>query len=341
MKLFLLAALLATFVAGGARGGDGLSGKKLTVGTMPNALGLPLRYAMVAGFFKDAGLDVDLLVFPTGAPINEAMAAEELDIGASGMATVYALATGRFTYIGDGMITIGGESIFARPDSAIAKVKTGKIHGDAATVKGAKILGPVSTAAQFHAIKYADAFGLTPDDFVMVGMDYASAAQAFVTGQGDLVCLSVPFSNQLAARGFVIASDLGQGLDITLVDSVFTQNRLVKERRPDLVAFLDCYYRACDTLNKDEELRRKVGREWYAEEGRTVTDEEMDWEISQKTYNTLDTLLTPGHEFGENILSIGEFFTGQGMIRERNFQNIGKSLDTSLVKELKAKYGKN
>lgn len=64
------------------------SGEKLIVGTMANALGLPVHWAQEKGYFEDAGLDVELEIFATGAPINEAMAAGELDVAVSGMASL-------------------------------------------------------------------------------------------------------------------------------------------------------------------------------------------------------------------------------------------------------------
>ncbi|MCD8349088.1 MAG: hypothetical protein LUC93_00565 [Planctomycetaceae bacterium] len=342
MKMVMVAVLVCGCVFGHTEAGEKLSGKKLIVGTMANCLGLPVRQAQVAGYFDEVGLDVEILIFATGAPINEAMSAQKLDMAVSGMATVHALATGRFTYIGDGMITIGGETIYARPDSIYAKTEGPRpnLYGNAEIVKGARILGPLATAAQFNAIKYVEALGLTADDFDMVGMDYAGAQQAFITGEGDLVASSPPYSNQLDSLGYFPVSDLYRSLGITLVDANYCQNYVLEERRADLVAFLECYYRASEDLNNDPEMRRRVGREWYSEEGRTVTDKEMDDEIRQKSYNTLDTLLTPGHEFGDCMVSIGQFFTEQGMIRERSLPNVQKSMDPSLIQELKAKWGK-
>ena len=100
-----------------------LSGETLRVGTMPVTLGVPVQYAYDQGYFEDAGLDVEIVLFATGAPVNEAMAAGEIDVAVSGMASVYALATGMYTYIGDGSITLDGEAIYARPDSDIAKAE--------------------------------------------------------------------------------------------------------------------------------------------------------------------------------------------------------------------------
>ncbi len=170
-------------------GSTGVSGEKLVVGTMANSLGLPVRQAELAGYFEEAGLDVDIEIFATGAPINEAMASGDLDVAVSGMASVYALATGMYTYVGDGVITTGGESIYARADSEIAKAAKSDsgVIGSAETVKGVSILGPLATTAHYQAIKYVESFGLTADDFSMVSMDYAQAYQAFVTGEGDLI----------------------------------------------------------------------------------------------------------------------------------------------------------
>ena len=47
----------------------------LNVGTMALTCGIPVLYAEEQGYFKDAGLNVNIEIFATGAPINEAIAA--------------------------------------------------------------------------------------------------------------------------------------------------------------------------------------------------------------------------------------------------------------------------
>ena len=49
------------------------------------------------------------------------MARTQCDIAVSGMASVYALSTGMYKYIGDGCLTISGETLYGRPDDAIYK----------------------------------------------------------------------------------------------------------------------------------------------------------------------------------------------------------------------------
>lgn len=337
---FLLAFQFAPSFSSAGEAGK-LSGKKLRVGTMALVLGLPIRQAQKAGYFKDAGLDVEVIVFASGAPINEAMSAKQMDVGVSGMASVFGLATGSFKYVADGMITMEGQAIYARPDHPITKVKGPRdnLYGSAKLIKGANVLGPLSTSAHFHAIKYAEAFGLTSDDFNMVAMDHPQAMQAFLSGQGDFLACVAPYSNLIASKGYFRVSDLGASLGIQLTDTVFVQPEVLKDRRADLLAFLDCYYRAAADLNNDSALWKRIGQEWYGEEGRKVTDEQMADEIRQTRYTTLDSSLTGGKKFGETMMTIGKFFVEQGMIQPENYQNIEKSMDSSLIEELKAKHG--
>ena len=83
------------------------SGKKVVIGTLANWVGLPAWYAYAEGYYEEVGLDVEIVNFGSqGTLVNEAMAADECDIAVSGMASVYALSTGMYTYIGDGCLTI-------------------------------------------------------------------------------------------------------------------------------------------------------------------------------------------------------------------------------------------
>lgn len=314
------------------------TGKTLIIGTMANSLGLPVHQAEMAGYFKEAGLDVKIEIFATGAPINEAMAAGNLDVAVSGMASVYGLATGMYTYIGDGVITTGGESIYARADSKIAKAgKDDKgIIGSAETVKGATILGPLATTAHYQGIKYVEFFGLTTEDFSMVSMEYAQAYQAFITGEGDLLASKMPYTNQLEEAGYVRVSDMNLVSDSPIIDTIFTQNKVAQERGADLELFLDCYYRACADLMNDEVKRREVAQKWYADEGVTYSKSDMDTEIAVKDYFTLEDIDSEDNRIGSFMINIGEFFVTQDMITKNDFPNVEKSINHSFLDNVKA-----
>lgn len=318
------------------------SGNTLIVGTMANSLGLPVHQADIAGYFEEAGLDVKIEIFATGAPINEAMAAGNLDVAVSGMASVYGLATGMYTYIGDGVITTGGESIYARPDSEIAKAGADEngVIGSAEVLKGVSILGPLATTAHYQAIQYIEAFGLTTEDFNMVSMDYPQAYQAFITGEGDLVANKMPYTNQLEEAGYVKVSDMNMVTDSPIIDTIFVQNNVKEERSGDLELFLECYYKACEDLMNDEAGRRETAKAWYAEEGINYSESDMDTEIEVKDYFTLDSVDGDANSLGQFMVDIGSFFVAQEMITPEDFPNIEASIDHSFINNIKARAGK-
>ena len=315
------------------------SGEKLIVGTMANALGLPVHWAQEKGYFEDAGLDVDLEIFATGAPINEAMAAGELDVAVSGMASIYALGTGMYTYIGDGVITTGGESIYVREDSDIAKAGADEdgIIGSAETLKGASILGPLATTAHYQAIMYMGHFGLTADDFSMVSMDYPQAYQAFVTGEGDLVANKMPYTNQLEEEGYVKVCDMNMVSDSPIIDTIFTQNDVAEERKDDLALFLECYYKACEDIMANEDERKEVAMQWYADEGITYSDSDMSTEVAVKDYFTRETVDTDENPLGAFMLNIGKFYVDQEMLTDDDIKNVENSIDKSFIETVKSR----
>ena len=46
------------------------SGEVIRVATMPNHIGLPIQYAVEQGYYEDAGLNIEMILFSTGSPIN-------------------------------------------------------------------------------------------------------------------------------------------------------------------------------------------------------------------------------------------------------------------------------
>lgn len=178
---------------------------KLIVGTMPLTVGVQVQYAMDKDYFEDAGLNVEIEYFATGAPINEAIAANEIDIACSGFASVYSLANAGCVWLAD-VNTTGGMGVYARADSALAAAgntltDNKNIIGSADTLKGLQVLEPLGTAVQYMAECYADKFGLTPNDINQVNMEFASAYQAFQTGEGDLAAMNPPYSYQMDEEG--------------------------------------------------------------------------------------------------------------------------------------------
>ena len=306
------------------------------VGVQPVAMGVPAAYALEKGYFAAEGLAIDLLVFPTGVPINEAMAAKELDIAMSGAASLFPLATGDFKMLSD-INSSGGMGIWTRADSDIMKFQGqaangSDLYGSAESIRGKSFLCPLGTAAQFNVLRYIAQFGLTDADINTVHMEFGQAAQAFMAGEGDAIAILPPFSIQLEANGGVKVGSFEDATDIALCDMVYVSNELLAARRGDLVKYMRAIYKAMDDM-ADKKVRKEFTQPWFASEGRVFDDEAMDQEMIDRIYFDRQYISNPNYVFGEALLPYAEFFVKLERIEQNDIENVKKCLDPSLMEE--------
>ncbi|MDF2654614.1 MAG: hypothetical protein K0R19_1088 [Bacillota bacterium] len=343
----LMVSILAGSFAGcGNSGSSGSSGsggdtadKKfdtLNVGVLVSTVGIPALYADEQGWFDEAGLDVNLIIFPTGAPVNEAIAAKQIDVACSGFASVYSLANANCSWIAE-INTTGGMGIYARPDSPIAKA-TGNVPGapailgSAETVKGAKILGPLGTSSQFAAISYIDQLGLSETDVEQVHMEYGPGFQAFVAGEGDLISISPPYSYDCLDKGYVEVASFEDATNVLMKDGCFARNDVIEKRSEEVELFLKVLVRAMDALG-DDQVRFDYTINKYHENAQEFTEENMQKEIADRSYVNTVFMSDPTYVFGAAMAPISEFLAKQGKISEDNLPNVQKSFNASLLEK--------
>ena len=229
-------------------------------------------------------------------------------------------------------INSGGQSMYARADSDI--VKAGNYNGtnligSPDTVKGATMIGLFASTAQYNAIAYAEAMGLTAEDVNLVNMDHAQGYQAFISGEGDILSTTPPYSNMLDADpNYVMVADMPDLMDgAPLVDSLVVTNELDENYHDVVVAFAECCFEAMDQLAKDDELRAEYATNLYLNEGGvTYSEEDMAAEIANVTYWTWEELENPPFEPGTTMRTMAQFFIDQGQIEADSLSNITDSL---------------
>lgn len=311
-------------------------GSVIRVGTMPLTVGVPIQFAYDHGFFSDEGLDVDITIFSTGAPINEAFAAGEIDIAASGLASVFSLANADARWVGE-INTTGGMGIFVRPDSEIAQL-SGQVGGfpdilgSRDTVEGLSILGPLGTVSQFNIIGFANRFGLDSGNVTQIHMEHGSAFSAFIAGEGDAIAINPPFSFQLKDAGYVLAASFEDATGVSLMDGIFTTANFTENREEELTKFLRAVYRAIDEL-QDFDTRFDFSIEWFADNGLDVDPAFLTSEIEVRQYVTGQMMQEPDFLFGQGMNAIAEFFTEDERIEEANLPNVRNSFAPSFLEE--------
>ena len=349
MKIFtrLLIAACILFIAAGMvfAGGKGEgtstdSGKPLEVGVLVSTVGIPALYAQDQGWFKDAGLNVNLQIFATGVPVNEAIAAGKLDMACSGFASVYSLANGNCVWLLD-INSTGGMGIFARKNSPV--VAAGRnvsgspnILGSAATVRNLQVLGPVGTAPQFMVEGYATRLGLQPSELKMLNMEYVPAYQAFTSGQGDLNATNPPTSYTMADEGYIKVVSFEDATGVTLMDGFFARSEIVKNRPADVQKFVDILIRAMDAL-QDKQLRFSYSMTRFIANGTNYTNEALNREIADRDYIGTKFVTAPNYVFGEAWGAITSFLVRNERITKENGPNVAKSLDPSFLSKTTGK----
>lgn len=275
-----------TETAGGERK---MSGRHWKIGGQVRQTSLYLYYARDLGLFEEAGLDVEIVTLANGPALNEALNAGEIEAAANGMAAVYVLPTENFYYVGDTTINFGGQAMYGRTDSDIVKAGTygdTKYYGSPESVAGANVLGLGAGPQQFIAYAYAEAMGLDSEAIEFVAMDHAQAYEAFITGQGDLLATTPPYSNVLESdSAYTMVADYMDLAGGPLVDSFIVNRDLAEEYPDDVVAILECCYEAMDRLARDDKARSEYAMDLYKNEGGTTySDEDMASEIKNVTF---------------------------------------------------------
>lgn len=297
----------------------------LKVGTMALTMGVPVLYAQEKGYFEEAGLNVSVELFATGAPINEAIAAEQIDVAVSGFASVYSLANADCTWLAD-VNTTGGMGLYVRADSEAAK------NPGAETLKGMKILEPLGTAVQYMTESYAAQFGLAPADIDQVNMEYASAFQAFTTGEGDAMAANPPYSYQLQEAGYVELCNFDEATGVDMCDGCFARNKVVETRGEEIQLFVNCLVKAMDEL-QDEQLRKEFTRKVYDTNAISCSDADLAHEIEGRAYVGSAAMKEPGYKLGAAWVAITDFLVSAEKITSDNAPNVSKSINPAFVSD--------
>ncbi len=318
---------------------DAVPAEKLVVGTMANQIGVPIWYAYETGMYEEAGLNVEVVLFPTGAPINEAMAAKQLDIAGSGMASVFALAAGDCYWLGDYVRTVDGLGVYVRPDSPILNDKGivpgyENVYGSADTIRGITVLGALGTSDQFNVTAWAQIFGLTANDYQMLHMERGPAVQAFKAGEGDAIATVPPYNTELEEAGYVEAGNMTDVSGMYIDDGMIGRKDVVENRREEVKIFMEVTYQAVDMLYADSALVKEFALRWYNENGRDYTDELMDEEIEIKDYIGKVEMSKDTYRFGSMMIGMGKFYITDGKIEPELEENIISSMYPELLEEI-------
>lgn len=208
LLLFVLA-ITALVIFGISNNKEKESLKKIRVAEVTHSVFYAPQYvAIEKGYFKDAGLDIELILTPGADNVMAAVLSGDVEIGFSGSeATIYVYNSGEKDYPKtfaqltqkDGSFIVARENI---TDFALDDLK-GKY------IIGGRIGGMPEMTLEWSLKKH----GIDPNKDLTIdtSVAFASMASAFIGGTGDFVALFEPQATKIVNEGYgYVVASLGE-----------------------------------------------------------------------------------------------------------------------------------
>jgi NitT/TauT family transport system substrate-binding protein len=240
-------ALLVASVASAAQAAD-----KVAVGTGGSASDAPFYIAYDKGFFRDEGLDVDLIVLDSGAKVIAPLGTGELDVGSGALSVGFwnALLRGiKFRIVADRGHAEPGylyQTVFMRKDlvdggqfKSLVDLK-GMRMGFAA--QGVTSLSLLNEAAKFAGIKY--------EDVVPVYLSFPQQIAALQNKALDGTFLIEPQATAAVNAGYGVRfMDTNVFYPHQQISTIFYSDKFARERKDVADKFMRAWLRGVRAYN--------------------------------------------------------------------------------------------
>ncbi len=180
LRVLLIGLLLLTvsgFLWAGGQTDRKAATKPLKVGYLPFAGFGPIYVADNNGWFDEAGVNVELVLFDSGPPLLEAMAADQIDVGALG--GIPTLRTASREVFDMRIISVEADV------SGFTTLVSDTSINTVADLRGKKVSVPWGTTSHYFLGRALAKFGMTIEDVDLVEMEVLDAQAAFIAKRID------------------------------------------------------------------------------------------------------------------------------------------------------------
>ncbi len=313
----------------------------------------PVYIAREKGFFDEAGLKINEVLFDNGPVQMEALSSNSWDIGATGVGGVLSGAIGYDAIlVGASNSDNGTQTIWVREDSDIAAAGVGNntvnasIVGDAESWKEAQVLCTSGNVLQYLLLKTLGGFGLTLDDIEFVAMDSPTANSAFLAGQGDAAVVTGAISFAEDKDNYVLASS-GNLADTGLMCNFMANKNSYSdpEKYEAMKIFMKVYFETIDWMNKNKEEAADLCSDFNQECGINLSPEVATLYLGQDPYYSFNTVYDMMHDKAEGaeysvmegkLIDVLNFFIEYGNYNEGDDQLFLNHMDTKLIDDVYA-----
>ncbi len=248
---FLLLILVSAVLFDFNKKGDAKS-KKITLAEVAHTIFYAPQYvALEKGFFKEEGLDVDLILTSGADKVTAAVLSGDADIGFSGSeATIYVYNGGEKDYLKTfaQLTQKDGSFLVSRK-----KIDNFKVED----LKGKNIIGGRAGGMPVMTLKYAlKQNGIDPDKdtFVDTSVAFAAMSGAFIGGQGDFVALFEPNALDIEKQGYgYVVASLGEMGGVVPYTSYSARKSYIDENKDVIKAFEKAIQKGLDFVHNSSD----------------------------------------------------------------------------------------
>jgi len=336
LVILLVTMVLASTFSNGTKETPAEGPVVLKVGVLAAMTALPVVDAVNEGIDVANGIKIELITFTTGAPMNEAMAAGEIDASCIGAAGVFALANFNAKMISEICDDTIAIDLIARPTSPITAVKGlipayPDVYGSAATIKGATVLCPAGTLSQYEVARYLSIFGLTMDDIKFVPMEYGQAYQAFVSNQGDILATRSPQTfTAVDDQGWVSIASL-RNLKSSATAQIVVSESAYTKKFDALTTLVRIVHERNDILNGNLDYAAALMLDWFNKCGQKIDIEVSKKQLATKPFYGVGDVKARefGKDFKETLL---EFMISNGQLDASAKNVVSANVKSEVIK---------
>ena len=309
----------------------------IRAGSMPYYASVPLQVIKDEKLDEKYGFKLEILSFPSGGPMADALGAGEWDVGPIGAGGMVAVPYYNAKLNADVELEMDGAWIIARPDSDIVKAgntlkEYPDVIGSTETVRGKTFLGTVGNISQYMALNYASLFDLSGTDINFMNMETANVYTAFVSGNGYLACIGSPSAGQkLLDEGYVLVGGLKQQ-GRAQQDSILVSNDFYENNREDTVNFMKAWLTATEMLNSDPEYEIEMVTKFYTESGRTdFTEKDVIEECGWNEFIDKDNYTE--RPMGQWMSDLVDFMVEEGTMEKEASEAMRENIKDDIIIE--------
>jgi NitT/TauT family transport system substrate-binding protein len=201
----------ASTPAAGSAGGPATPATltKVTIGTVNVLPWAPIFVATEKGYFREQGIDAELVPFQGGADILTQTAAGQLNVGTGGSSGLFNI-VGRARQLNQGQpVRVVAPLHLERPPLATPIVVSKKAYDEGRITKltdlrGKKVaINAPGTATEFWLGEALKTAGMTVKDVEVVGIPFPNVAQALDSGAIAGAALTEPFATLAKQQGLI------------------------------------------------------------------------------------------------------------------------------------------